>query len=371
MSNNNNLNKNQHITSSNSSQDSNTVQSIFITLPNQAIDSINHTNDLLSPTNTTAPLLTNNYLTSTADDQNTLPTSKLFHRHAASRINSYLVSHDSSAHIDSAHTASTPVFDGSVLASAEDKRRSGKNLSTLSGHLMTVKGRLIPKGSIRRSIAHHHTPVERVNTTSSINPQQILLDPVATSRSLQRTASQRSVNRRAVYTVPEVELTWHDKFANLVDSKYVTLLITTVVLFSIVLALLGFMNVINSSSRTVTTADFVISIFFACEVVTRMIAYGPRRYFTSTLCMLDLSVSMLDWVSYILQNNGLGQIVWLRILRAFRLTRISRIARLSDQSNGEESNQPSLAKDSKGRIFEYNVCLWRVYTIMLCFQLVY
>jgi hypothetical protein len=152
------------------------------------------------------------------------------------------------------------------------------------------------------------------------------------------------------------------------DSFKFNLILALVVLLAISMSIAEMFGV-DPSSLAAYSIDLMTSIFFATEVLTRLAVYGPKRFFSDFLCIIDLCVSIIDWINFGLLSKGYGQIVLLRILRAARLSKMTRFGRLADykrtqdltmedEKNKDGAGHPNafhpVSKDHDGRIYAYS-----------------
>lgn len=115
-------------------------------------------------------------------------------------------------------------------------------------------------------------------------------------------STMQTHHRRKKYAHIDFTLNCRQQLHYIMDSVPMTVVITTIVLLAIGIAMAQMFGVDSGNDvPSVYGLEIFCSVFFVVEVIMRLTAYGPKMYFGSPLCIIDILVTLLDVLSQILQ----------------------------------------------------------------------
>jgi hypothetical protein len=151
---------------------------------------------------------------------------------------------------------------------------------------------------------------------------------------------------------------------DVLNHQFFTAIVSLVAILSVIVTLNG-IDSDRPVSRNTLHFNYAAAAFFACECAARMISMGPRKYFSNILCLVELSVSFLDAILFIIlfayganykKVAQMGRT--LRVIRLLRIIRLVRLARFVGQNSnrlydvGLFLKQPRLFKRVRKRLFQ-------------------
>jgi len=143
------------------------------------------------------------------------------------------------------------------------------------------------------------------------------------------------------------------------NSKWVTLLLTAVVLFSMSMVFASMFGVVFGSGM-LSLENWIMG-FFGAETLVRLILMGPKAYFTNWMCLCDFMVSAIDLTMFLVTEfstvDNPEALNFFRIVRVSRLAKVTRLSRLIaniEEETGNTNRGAEVEKDEDGHIWQYN-----------------
>lgn len=114
--------------------------------------------------------------------------------------------------------------------------------------------------------------------------------------------------------------------AAFVDSAFLSQTVTTLIIINTLIMAMEFHDMPSGFRNTLELTNLVLTICFTIEMVLKLIALGPVKYWTNAFNFLDGFVVIVSILELLLQtgNSGGG----FGALRALRLMRIMRSMKL-------------------------------------------